>query len=64
MDLATDKIVELLKKKIGIFGDYDVDGTTSTVILCHYLKKLELIMNSTYPIDKEGYGPNINAFEN
>ena len=32
MKKATDKLVEIIKKKkkIGIFGDYDVDGSTST----------------------------------
>ncbi len=66
MDLATDKIVKLIlkKKKIGIFGDYDVDGTTSTVILCHYLKEIGIDYEFYIPDrQKEGYGPNINAFE-
>ena len=32
MEIATNRIVEIIKakKKIGIFGDYDVDGSTST----------------------------------
>ena len=42
MELATNKIVELIiaKKKIGIFGDYDVDGSTSTALLSQYFKEI------------------------
>ena len=41
-----DKVTEILvkaiieKKKIGIIGDYDVDGATSTALICTYLKSL------------------------
>ena len=30
------------KEKIGIFGDYDVDGATSTALLGRYFKELNL----------------------
>ena len=34
MEKSTLRTVELIKKeKIGIFGDYDVDGATSTALL-------------------------------
>ena len=35
MDKAIKKITEVIinKKIIGVFGDYDVDGATSTAIL-------------------------------
>ena len=28
------------KEKIGVFGDYDVDGATSTALICKYLNHL------------------------
>ena len=41
MEFATNKIVELIIiKKIGIFGDYDVDGSTSTAMICSYFKDI------------------------
>lgn len=50
------------KEKICIYGDYDVDGVTSTVILFKGLKKLGA--NVIYYIpdrEEEGYGLNIDA---
>ena len=42
LDSATKKIVDIIlkKKKIGLFGDFDVDGITSTSIFCLFLKHL------------------------
>ena len=39
---ATDKLFEIIekKKKIGIFGDYDVDGSTSTALICRYFEEI------------------------
>lgn len=51
-------------KKIFIYGDYDVDGVTSTVILYKSLKALGA--NVFYYIPNrvtDGYGLNINAIE-
>ncbi len=63
-----DKVTEILvkaiieKKKIGIIGDYDVDGATSTALICTYLKSLMVPFEYYIPDRiKEGYGPNINA---
>lgn len=41
MQKAVDRIVDALKKKekIMIFGDYDVDGVTSSYILYRFLTK-------------------------
>ncbi len=50
----------LSREKIGIFGDYDVDGATSTALLGNYFNKLGQ-PSSIYIPDrkKEGYGPNL-----
>ena len=51
-------------KKIFIYGDYDVDGVTSTVILYKSLKALGA--NVFYYIPNrvtDGYGLNVNAIE-
>ena len=66
MDHATDKIIEMIikKKKIGVFGDYDVDGTSSTAMLCGYFREVGVDYQFYIPDRKnEGYGPNINAFK-
>ncbi len=52
------------KEKVGIFGDYDVDGATSTALLGKYLE----ILNINYEIyipdrTTEGYGPSKNGFD-
>ena len=54
----------LQKEKLGIFGDYDVDGATSTALLGNYFSELN-IEYETYIPDrkKEGYGPNIKSFK-
>ncbi len=50
-------------EKICFFGDYDVDGATSTALMLHYFRALGL--NPQYYIPDriaEGYGPNTAAF--
>ena len=44
MDKATDRALSAInkKEKIGIFGDYDVDGATSTASLGQYFKFLNI----------------------
>jgi single-stranded-DNA-specific exonuclease len=44
MDKSTNRTVEAIinKEKIGIFGDYDVDGATSTALLGNYFSELNL----------------------
>ena len=66
LDSATKKIVEIIlkKKKIGLFGDFDVDGITSTSIFCLFLKHLGIEFDFYIPNRiKEGYGPNLAAIE-
>ena len=44
MDKAIDRTLQAIveKEKVGIFGDYDVDGATSTAILGQYFKILDI----------------------
>ncbi len=66
MKNAAHRVFQAIKKKdkIGIFGDYDVDGATSTAILGQYLKILNHPFEIYIPDRKsEGYGPTISSFE-
>jgi single-stranded-DNA-specific exonuclease len=64
MDLAAAKIVDAIKnqRKIVIFGDYDVDGATSSALLKRFFRMVGLEAKIYIP-DRilEGYGPNVNA---
>ena len=65
MDTAIERTTKavLKKEKIGIFGDYDVDGATSTAILGKYFELLNIPFETYIPDRKlEGFGPNIKAF--
>ena len=59
MDVAIDRIEQALQKgeNIMVFGDYDVDGTTSVALVSSYLKKIYPNI-ATYIPDRyeEGYG--------
>ena len=66
MEKATKRTIKSLidKEKIGIFGDYDVDGATSTALLGKYFRELELLYEIYIPDRKtEGYGPSIKSFK-
>jgi len=65
MDKAIQRTISgiLKKQKVGIFGDYDVDGATSTAILGKYFKSLNINYEIYIPDRKsEGFGPNEKAF--
>lgn len=66
MDKAVERIKKALKngEKIGVFGDYDADGITASVILKDCLDKLGA-ENIVYLPDriKEGYGMNKDAVD-
>ena len=52
------------KEKIGVFGDYDVDGATSAAVLGKYFNKLNIDYEIYIPDRKtEGYGPSIKGFD-
>lgn len=63
-DLATDRIVQAiqLQERVAIFGDYDVDGASSSALLARLFNHLG-VPNEIYIPDRifEGYGPNPNA---
>ncbi|MEA4832637.1 MAG: single-stranded-DNA-specific exonuclease RecJ [Oscillospiraceae bacterium] len=64
MDKACKCIISAVraKMKIIIFGDYDVDGVTSSVIVCQYLRSLGAKVNVYIPERiTEGYGLNPDA---
>ena len=63
---ATDLLSNCIKnkKKILIFGDYDVDGYSSTYLLHDFFNKIDV--NSEYFIPDrllDGYGPNISLLK-
>ena len=65
MEKAVERTISAVvkKEKIGIFGDYDVDGATSTAILGNYFKSLNIKYEIYIPDRKnEGFGPNEKAF--
>ncbi len=66
MKKAIDRIFEGLKKKesIGIFGDYDVDGASSTAILSRYFLLIKQKIHTYIPDRRaEGYGPSEKGFK-
>ena len=65
MDKASQRIAEAIinKEKIGIIGDYDVDGATSTSVMRLFLTYLGVETFVHIPEREEGYGPSLLAFE-
>ena len=66
MDKSSDFLSKAVidKSKITIFGDYDVDGATSSALLKRFFKMVGIKVDIYIP-DRmtEGYGPNINALK-
>ena len=67
MKKAVDRTYKsiLNNETIGIFGDYDVDGASSTALLARYFTSINKETRSYIP-DRhtEGYGPNNKGFQN
>ena len=66
MDVATNVIADAIcaHKKIAIYGDYDVDGITSTAVFVKYLRALNADVVWHLPTrEGEGYGLNVAAVE-
>jgi len=67
MKKAVDRTYKSILKNdiIGVFGDYDVDGASSTALLARYFTSINLDIK-TYVPDRqtEGYGPNNKGFKN
>ncbi len=66
MDKAVARTLKAIDRgeKIAVFGDYDVDGATSSALLLRFFRSLDIALEIYIP-DRmiEGYGPSIPAFE-
>ena len=64
MDAAANRIADaiLRRERVAIFGDYDVDGASSSALLKRFLDHYE-VASEIYIPDRifEGYGPNPDA---
>lgn len=67
MNKALDRISKAMDKKerVGIYGDYDADGVTSSIILTSLFKKVLGLSGQLYIPDRarEGYGLNKKAID-
>jgi single-stranded-DNA-specific exonuclease len=64
MDRAADRLARAVRdgEEIAVFGDYDVDGATSTALLLRFLRSVGGKVRAYIPDrQKEGYGPNAPA---
>lgn len=64
MDKAVERLITAInnKESITVFGDYDVDGATSTALIINYFHSLGITVNYYIPDRiEEGYGPNTAA---
>ena len=66
MEAAVNRVATAmeLNQKIAVFGDYDVDGATSSALLMRYMMMLNIELQVYIP-DRmiEGYGPNSTAMD-
>ncbi len=66
MDKAVDRLLKAIKDNevITVFGDYDVDGATSSALLRNYFREIGKDVDIYIPHRvNEGYGPQIEAFK-
>lgn len=65
MEKAVDIIIDIKnnKKNICIYGDYDVDGVTSTSLLYLAFKEIGIDVDYYIPLRDEGYGLNKTAIK-
>ena len=66
MEKSTIRTLQAISKKnkIGIFGDYDVDGAAATALLANYFSNINLPFEIYIPDrKKEGYGPSVDSFK-
>ena len=66
MKNAIDRVYKSIVKRelIGIFGDYDVDGASSTALLARYFLSINQKIQTYIPDrQKEGYGPSDQGFK-
>ena len=65
MNIAVERTCKSVENSdlIGIFGDYDVDGATSTALLAKYFISIKQKVKTYIPERKtEGYGPTTKSF--
>ena len=65
MEKAVKKIFTAIKDKeiIGIFGDYDVDGASSSALLGNFFDHINQPYETFIPDrNKDGYGPSVDSF--
>ena len=64
MDVAVARLILAIEQgeKIAVFGDFDVDGATSSALMVRYFRALGIVLRVYIP-DRltEGYGPNPQA---
>lgn len=65
MDTVANQLAEAISRheKIGIIGDYDVDGATSSAVMRKFLESLGIEVMVHIPDREEGYGPSFLAFD-
>jgi single-stranded-DNA-specific exonuclease len=66
MDKAAARMVEAIQRgeKMAVYGDYDVDGATSSALLMRFAKSVGCDLRLYVPDRmREGYGPNIAAMQ-
>lgn len=64
MDVAARRAAAAIEsgEKVAVFGDYDVDGATSSAVLHHFFQSVGASLQIYIPDRiREGYGPNIPA---
>ncbi len=64
MDRAAERLADALEagEAVAVFGDYDVDGATSSALLQRYFRAIGRDLHVYIPDrQKEGYGPNAPA---
>ena len=62
VDFVVNKVLE--KKNICIYGDYDVDGATSSALLKNYFRSIGVETFVYIPNRfEDGYGPNVKIFD-
>ena len=64
MDKAAERLGDAIvgEERVAVFGDYDVDGATSSALLDRYFKAIGIALTVYIPDrQKEGYGPNAPA---
>jgi single-stranded-DNA-specific exonuclease len=64
---ASERIIRAMseQEKIGIYGDYDVDGTTSCALLWHFFQMIGVEVEVFQPSRfVEGYGVHVSSIDN